>query len=130
MAQNMTEAIKTKAELYNDPATGRFIDGNPGGQRPKGSRSFTSKVRDALEKIAKSEDGVDITYEEALIKAILHKAIIKKDARMMQIIWEQLDGKPNQKLDLTSLGQQLVFSMNPNQIDKLDKLLDDQQAGS
>lgn len=121
----MEEIKKTNAELYNEPGTGRFKPGNPGGQKPKGARSFTTKVREALEKIAKSEDGVDITYEEALIKSILHKAIVKKDTRMMQIIWEQIDGKPNQKIDLTTAGQSLNFGLTQEQQARLNNLLND-----
>ena len=66
--------------------------------RPIGSRSFTTKVREALEKIA---EGKDYTYEEAFIKAILKKSIVDQDVGMMRTIWEQLDGKP-----LTRIGNQ------------------------
>ena len=63
--------------------------------RPPGSRSFTTKVREALEKIA---EGKDYTYEEAFIKAILKKGIVDQDTGMMRTIWEQLDGKPLQRI--------------------------------
>jgi len=66
--------------------------------RPKGSRSFTTKVKEALEKIA---DGKEYTYEEAFIKAILKKAIVDQDTGMMKTVWEQLDGKPLQRTELT-----------------------------
>jgi len=68
--------------------------GNPDG-RPKGSRNFTSKVREALEQIA---EGRDYTYEEAFIKAILKKSIVDQDTGMMRTVWEQLDGKPLQRM--------------------------------
>ena len=77
--------------------------GNPEG-RPVGARSFTTKVKEALEKIA---DGKDYTYEEAFIKAILKKGIVDQDTGMMRTIWEQLDGKPLQKTDITSGGETL-----------------------
>jgi hypothetical protein len=64
--------------------------------RPVGARSFTTKVKEALAKIA---DGKDYTYEEAFIKAILKKGIVDQDTGMMKTIWEQLDGKP-----LTRIG--------------------------
>jgi len=63
--------------------------------RPKGARGFTTKVKEALEKIA---EGKDYTYEEAFIKAILKKAIVDQDTGMMKTIWEQLDGKPLQRM--------------------------------
>jgi len=70
------------------------VSGNPAG-RPVGSRSFTTKVKEALEKIA---DGKDYTYEEAFIKAIMKKAIVDQDTSMMRTVWEQLDGKPLQRI--------------------------------
>ena len=68
--------------------------GNPAG-KPVGTKSFTTKVREALEKIA---EGKDYTYEEAFIKAILKKSIIDQDITMMRTVWEQLDGKPLQRI--------------------------------
>ena len=67
---------------------------NPNG-KPVGTRSFTTKVREALEKIA---EGKDYTYEEAFIKAILKKSIVDQDVGMMRTVWEQLDGKPLQRI--------------------------------
>ena len=72
------------------------ISGNPAGKAP-GTKSLTTKVKAALEKIA---EGKDFSYEEALIKVILKKAIIDGDTRMIEIIWNYLDGKPNQNLGL------------------------------
>ena len=49
--------------------------GNPAG-KPVGTKSFTTKVRIALEKIA---EGKDYSYEEAFIKSILKKTILQKN---------------------------------------------------
>jgi len=68
---------------------------NPAG-KPKGLRSFTTKVRDALEKIA---EGKDYTYEEAFIKAILKKGIIDQDPQIIRLIWNYLDGLPRMPID-------------------------------
>ena len=65
--------------------------------RPEGSRSFTTKVKEALEKIA---EGKDYTYEEALVKSVLKKAIIDQDQQMIKLIWNYLDGLPTQALDI------------------------------
>jgi hypothetical protein len=87
---------KTQSKPLKDPKTGLFAEGNPGGPgRPAGSRSFTTKVREALEKIA---EGKDYTYEEAFIRAILKKSIVDQDVSMMRTVWEQLDGKPLQRV--------------------------------
>lgn len=85
-----------KQELRDNE--GKFlpgVSGNPAG-KPKGSRSFTTKVKEALEKIA---DGKDYTYEEAFIKAILKKAIIDQDATIIKLMWNYMDGMPLQKIE-------------------------------
>jgi len=93
----------------NRDEKGRFkegMSGNPAG-KPIGARGFTTKVREALEKIA---DGQNYTYEEAFIKAILKKAIIDRDVGMMRTVWEQLDGKPIQRTELTGKdGEPIVI---------------------
>ena len=76
---------------------GRFkdgISGNPNG-KPRGVKNFTTKVREALESVA---EGKDYTYEAAFIKAILKKSIVDQDVSMMRTVWEQLDGKPLQRM--------------------------------
>lgn len=80
--------------------------GNPAG-RPPGALSFTSKVRAALEKIAMSKDGEDISYEQLLVKRVLNKAIEQGDGRMIELIWGYLDGKPQTKTDITTDGKEI-----------------------
>ena len=104
---------------YTDPKTGKFVPGNPG--KPLGTRSFTTKVREALEKIA---DGKDYTYEEAFIKAIMKKAIVDQDTSMMRTVWEQLDGKPLQRLanaDGTNLIQKPLDDLRKDNSLRKDK---------
>ena len=74
--------------------------------RPVGAKGFTTKVREALMKIA---DGKDYTYEEALVKQVLKKAIVDGNTKMITLIWNYLEGKPSQSIDMTSLGK----SINP-----------------
>ena len=66
--------------------------------KPKGAVSFTTKIRHALDAIWTDKDGEKTTAERALIRSILEKAISGGDATMMRTIWEQLDGKPLQRL--------------------------------
>lgn len=63
--------------------------------RPPGAKSFTTKVREAIEKIA---DGSGQTYEEAFVKSIIQKAIFDKDPQIMKLVWEMFDGKPLQRI--------------------------------
>jgi len=73
----------------------RGVSGNPSG-RPVGTKNLTTKVREALEKIA---EGEDYTYEEAFIKSILKKAILDGDTSTQRLIWNYLDGMPTQKIE-------------------------------
>lgn len=65
--------------------------------RPVGCRSMTTLVREALE----SGLGLNTSksLQDLLVQRILDKAINKGDTRMIQIIWEHLDGRPNKKSD-------------------------------
>lgn len=81
--------------------------GNPDG-KPVGAKSLTTLVREALEDLATSkETGEQIVLKKLLVKRILKKAIDQGDTRMIQILWEHLDGKAAQKIDVThELGEQ------------------------
>jgi hypothetical protein len=69
--------------------------GNPNG-RPKGAKNFT---------IA---DGTSDTYEQLLVKRVLKEAIQEGDKQMIKLIWNYLDGLPQQSLDLTSGGEKIT----------------------
>jgi hypothetical protein len=79
--------------------------------RPVGSRNFTTKVREALEKIA---DGKETTNEEALVKSIIKKAVMG-DAPTQKLVWNYLDGMPKESLDID----------NPKQRDEIERLRED-----
>jgi len=83
--------MPTKLWKKGDPSP------NPAG-RPVGAKSFTTKVKEALEKIA---EGKKYTIEEALVKSILKKAIIDGDSATQKLIWNYLDGMPKQSLEVS-----------------------------
>lgn len=79
--------------------------------RPPGTKNFTTKVREALEKIA---EGKEYTYEEAFVKSILKKAIVDQDPTIMRLIWNYLDGMPLQKqeTDITTKGDKIETNLD------------------
>ena len=87
--------------------------------RPPGTKNFTTKVREALEKIA---EGKDYTYEEAFIKSIMKKAIVDGDSATQRLVWNYLDGLPHQTTDITSGGKPipLLYGLSDNISDKED----------
>jgi len=96
--------------------------GNPNG-RPKGSKNLTTKVREALIKIA---EGSDETYEQLLIKRILKKAIQDGDREMIKLIWNYLDGMPTQKIENEAkVGLlHIIAELKEPDDDKVKKLLE------
>lgn len=102
------------------------VSGNPDGKAP-GTKNFTSLVRDALQKLATDKDGkpLEDTYEALLIKRVLKKAIQDGDTKMIEILWNYLDGKPRGNIDLgfdkKSLGELTSFfrgMANPDEEEK------------
>ena len=59
--------------------------------RPKGVQNFTTRIREGLLKIA---DGETMTNEELLEMKIFKKAVKQGDNKMIELIWNYLDGKP------------------------------------
>ena|SRR3990167_7885469 len=81
---------------------GTLKEGHPGmGGRPPGSLSITALVKAELEKVP---EGQQISYAQAFLKKILHKAIIEGDHATQKMIWNYIDGLPKGSLDLTSGG--------------------------
>ncbi len=96
MEKEQTPEISGENQAIRDDK-GRFVKGQSGNLagKPTGTKSFTSKIREALQVIA---EGRDYTYEEAFIKSILKKAIIDGDSTIQKLIWNYLDGMPVQKI--------------------------------
>ncbi len=94
-AKDITKKNVNKS--YTDPTTGKFVEGNPGGGRPKGSGvSITTEIKKKLEKIP---TGQKKTYLELLINRIFKQAIQDGDQQMIKNIWNYVDGMPKQSLE-------------------------------
>lgn len=83
-------------------AKGRFVkgvSGNPegaGAGRRKGSVSITRRLREELLNIPAKQK---LTYLEALVKKMLKKAIVDEDTQMIKLIWNYIDGPPEQFIE-------------------------------
>ena len=101
----MEETIKNEEKTLLDPVTKRFAKGNPGGPgRPKGSYSLVEAIRRKLEEIP---EGKDKTYGEYFIEQVMKKTVIDGDVPMMRDILNRVDGMPQQKVDMTTLGDKI-----------------------
>lgn len=69
----------------------------------------------------KIADGKEFTYEEALAKKVLHKAIVEGNEAMIKLIWNYLDGMPAQSLDLTTGGDK-INTAPPELREELEKM--------
>ena len=66
--------------------------------RPKGSRSLSTKLREAL---LQYERKTGQSYQDLLIQSLLNQAITKGDVRAIREVFDRIDGKVTQGLDLS-----------------------------
>lgn len=94
---------KTDFKPEKDVETGLFVPGNTGGPgRPVGMKNFTTKVREALGKLgAKDPQGNPLPIEEALVQKVI-KMALDGDRKMIELIWNYLDGKPSHTFNQTN----------------------------
>ncbi len=104
---------------FRDPKTQRFLPGNPGGGRPKGSRGMAAQLKEALNRIAEA-DGQKLSYEELLIRRILHKAVVEGNERMIELIFHYVEGKPTQRVKMHGIMENTNVSD-----DRIQRLVDE-----
>lgn len=98
----MEEETNTIVEKsYTDPVTGKFIPGNPGGGRPKGTYSLKTKIINFLKENPEAE------------KKLMAELLAKEQGLLLQMI----DGRPHQATDVTSGGEKILV-MSPELIEK------------
>ena len=80
--------------------------GNPKGKK-KGTLSMTTKLKEAITKISEGEAEPD---DVIIVKKVLEKAK-KGDERMINLIWNYIDGKPLQQIDQKVSGDLTINLM-------------------
>ena len=116
----MSEAETGENRIERDER-GRLLPGsttNPDG-RPKGSLSITALIKaELIKEMPNQKEGEKKTFVEALIRKLLHKAIIDGDHKTQKMIWNYIEGLPKGSLDITSNGQPIPIyggrSVNPD----------------
>jgi len=90
------EPKKNGTKRIDRDEKGRFIQGNPGGGRPKGSVSVVEAIKRKLKEIPKDSKK---SYLEYLTDALFSKAIKDKDINAIKDIINRVDGMPKQTID-------------------------------
>ena len=118
--ENIIKNPHNSGDLVDKDHRGRFISGHKKiGGRKTGALNLSTQVRNALKKISV---GNSISYEEALVKKILHKAIVEGDTRIIKLIWSYLDGSPPRTANLENMSD-LANPISTDQKVILDAIL-------
>lgn len=106
----MTELENTREKQVITPPPrdekGRLLPGqslNPAG-KPAGTKHLSTKLWDALQKVALDEDGHpredQKTYADLLVQRVMSDAIKKGNTQLIQLAWDRIDGKPEQGINM------------------------------
>ena len=93
----MDETENTDRYSETRDEKGRFSEGNPG--KPKGAISLTAIIKRKLIELRPDGDREAI---EHLADNIIQDALDNND-RMRELIWNYVDGKPKQAIDLNQV---------------------------
>ena len=91
-----TDSATETGENWRNP-DGTLKPGHPPmGGRPKGF-SITALIRQKLDEVPL---GQMKSYGEQVVETIMSNAIVNKDQRALKDIWEYMDGKPSQPVEV------------------------------
>ena len=93
--------------------------GNPNG-RPKGARSLTTLLREALQRLG---EGQKEPYDELLVKKVMKMAIADGNEQMIKLVFNYLEGMPKQDMELKA--EVTTDGLNEEQKKKLLSLINE-----
>lgn len=99
----MTESTEKSDQKQNKPwlfQPGQ--SGNPAG-KPKGIRHMSTLLEEAIKKVA---EDTGTPEDIAIIKTVIDRAK-KGDMKAIEHIWDRLEGKAPQSIDITTDGEKL-----------------------
>jgi hypothetical protein len=101
-------------------ARGTFAPGTSGNihGKPPGVFSIVSIIKRQLQDVP---DGQKKNYAEALVKKVMHQAIIDGDHNSQKMLIQYVDGMPQTNIDLTSGGEPLENPFEDAQLDRVAK---------
>ena len=106
-----------------------FQPGNPGGGRPKGSKSLTRILKEALEKeltLSDKKTGTKETKQvsEWLVAAMVRDAV-KGDLKAIREVYDRIEGRPVQKIDQKTSLDFKSIDLSSLSIEQIEKLIED-----
>lgn len=90
---------KNAEKSWTDPITGKFVEGNPGGGRPKGSRDFATDFDEVVEEIAKDNNMTKSEARKLLLK-VAYKHAKEGNYSFWKDIHDRIYGTALQRNDL------------------------------
>jgi hypothetical protein len=95
----MTEEPTKSEEKPNRDEEGKFLPGHAvaGPGRPKGSYSIMTIIRKKMEEIPL---GQTKAWKEQIADIIVEEAVVKRNANMLNLIVDHMDGKPKQPIEI------------------------------
>lgn len=102
-SSTIDKTLNNVPKTYTDPITGKFIPGNPGGGKPKGSKHFATIFNEILKEEIQLKDfngkPIKMTLSKAMSTAMARKAI-RGDVSAFNAVADRVDGKPSQDMAL------------------------------
>lgn len=121
----MSEKPTNNGELMvKRDENGRVLPGsvlNPNG-KPLGAKHMTTKLFEALQQIAKDKDGEPDkdgkTYADKLVERIIIETVGKGNTALIQMVYDRLDGKPDQGINMNVTGEMATNTTDVMEIAK------------